>query len=539
MQLSRQGKRSLGFLPIGRPYVSIFMFSLGGFTMKEPYGIPKERNLPSKGNPLISLTEFAYALGYGINCAWIIAIVQFAAFKHVAPVESTPLAIYAVMSLVFLAAACLGRAGFLKALSWRALHAAAAAVLCGAALVLSSVDGTNAVSEAVLAICAAMIGLGSSYLFMIWARAFTWLNYRELIVSNILSFLLNAIVIIATELFGFLPNGVILAVLPLLSVGILALIIRKRGLGKGGPVDKPQLREALGASEAQRPGKGFWSRLASFIIATMLIFLVCEFARVAFEHAAVSMDAGALMANEVVAAIGFVMVVMLLLLFTLFPSRHKLGLLYRLSFLLLLSSTLALPYAREMSQVQMQMLPYAFNLGAYQCFNVVIWVAAILFGSSIGRLVFVVGLSQAGWALGSCLGLALGDWFAAAASADSFAPFVFLSTALTFAVVVIALFVLPDRLLLQITRPDPLRSQKAFLFACDSLAEKCSLTKREHEIFELLASGKNASFIQEELFLTKSTVNTHRYHIYQKLEVGSQQELINKVQSEERLYCDS
>lgn len=507
--------------------------------MQEPYETQKERNLPSKGNPLISSTEFAYALGYGINCAWIIAIVQFAAFKHAAPVESTPLVIYAVMSISFLAAACLGKSGFLKALSWGKLQKAAALILCGAALVLSSVDGEGTPGKALLAGCAVLIGVGSSYLFMIWARAFTWVNYRELIVSNILSFLLNAIVIIATELFGFLPNGIVLAALPLFSVGILTGISRRKRAEGSGLTAKPPLREALGATESQRPSKGLPSRLASFVVATTLIFLVCEFARIAFEHAAVGMEANALMANEVVAAIGFVMVVTLLLLFTLFPSRHKLGLLYRLSFLLLLFSTLALPFAQKMSQVQMQMLPYAFNLGAYQCFSVVVWVAAILFGSSIGRLVFVVGMSQVGWALGSCFGLALGGRFAATVSAGSFEPYVLLSTVLAFAVVLVALFVMPDRVLLQITRPDPLRSHKAFLFACDSLAEKQGLTKREREVFELLASGKNASFIQEELFLTKSTVNTHRYHIYQKLDVGSQQELINKVQAEERLYCDS
>ena len=110
---------------------------------------------------------------------------------------------------------------------------------------------------------------------------------------------------------------------------------------------------------------------------------------------------------------------------------------------------------------------------------------------------------------------------------------------LTFASIAVALFILPDRLLLQITRADPLRSQKAFLFACEALAQKHGLTKREGEVFELLASGKSASHIQEELFLTKSTVNTHRYHIYQKMQVGSQQELINAVHAVEHLYRDA
>lgn len=511
----------------------------GARDMGAPSETRKERNLPSKGNPLISSTEFAYALGYGINCAWIIAIVQFAAFGHTSSSDLTPFIIYAVMCAAFLAASCFGKAHFLKALAKGRLHWAAAIVLCGCALALGSFADHGAFAETGSIGCAVIIGIGSSYLFLTWARAFTRLNYRELIVSNILSFLLNAIVIIATELFGFLPSGIMLAVLPLLSISILTWIDHKRTDIEGDLSNEPRLRDALRFADNRQPEKGFAWRLASFVIATTLIFMASEAARVAFEHAAAEMEAHALMANEVVAAIGFVMVVILLVLFTLFPSRHKLGLLYRLSFLLLLFSTLALPFAQAMSQAQMQMVPYAFNLGAYQCFSVVVWVAAILFGCSVDRFVFVVGLSQVGWALGSCLGLALGSWFASAVPANAFIPFSLLSAMLTFASIAVALFILPDRLLLQITRADPLRSQKAFLFACEALAQKHGLTKREGEVFELLASGKSASHIQEELFLTKSTVNTHRYHIYQKMQVGSQQELINAVHAVEHLYRDA
>ena len=44
------------------------------------------------------------------------------------------------------------------------------------------------------------------------------------------------------------------------------------------------------------------------------------------------------------------------------------------------------------------------------------------------------------------------------------------------------------------------------------------------------AMGRNLPYVQDQLCLSKSTVSTHRQHIYQKLGIHSQQELINLVQ---------
>ena len=41
---------------------------------------------------------------------------------------------------------------------------------------------------------------------------------------------------------------------------------------------------------------------------------------------------------------------------------------------------------------------------------------------------------------------------------------------------------------------------------------------------------EDAAYIQETLVLSKSTVSTHRQHIYQKLGIHSQQELIDLIQ---------
>ena len=49
-------------------------------------------------------------------------------------------------------------------------------------------------------------------------------------------------------------------------------------------------------------------------------------------------------------------------------------------------------------------------------------------------------------------------------------------------------------------------------------------------MFELLARGRTSPVIQEKLVLSHNTVKTHVRHIYAKLDVHSQQELISMVE---------
>lgn len=65
----------------------------------------------------------------------------------------------------------------------------------------------------------------------------------------------------------------------------------------------------------------------------------------------------------------------------------------------------------------------------------------------------------------------------------------------------------------------------------DSLAEKCGLTSREHEVLALLARGKNRQAIMKELSISKGTAHAHISHVYQKTGTHSQQELISLVET--------
>ena len=72
-------------------------------------------------------------------------------------------------------------------------------------------------------------------------------------------------------------------------------------------------------------------------------------------------------------------------------------------------------------------------------------------------------------------------------------------------------------------------SRTDFAAACENLAVHYGLTKRETEIFALLAEGRDGPYIQEKLFIAKNTFKSHSLHIYRKLGIKSKQELIDMV----------
>lgn len=65
---------------------------------------------------------------------------------------------------------------------------------------------------------------------------------------------------------------------------------------------------------------------------------------------------------------------------------------------------------------------------------------------------------------------------------------------------------------------------------CDRIARQSELSKRESEVFKLLARGRSAGYIADALYISPSTVKTHCFRIYRKLDIHSQQELIDMVE---------
>ena len=68
---------------------------------------------------------------------------------------------------------------------------------------------------------------------------------------------------------------------------------------------------------------------------------------------------------------------------------------------------------------------------------------------------------------------------------------------------------------------------------CAEATRAFNLTPREGEILFYLVKGRNARHIADQLYVAERTVKTHTYHIYQKMGIHSQQELIDIVEAQE------
>lgn len=72
-----------------------------------------------------------------------------------------------------------------------------------------------------------------------------------------------------------------------------------------------------------------------------------------------------------------------------------------------------------------------------------------------------------------------------------------------------------------------------FKAKCERVANNYLLSRRETEVMFFLAKGHNSAYIQEKLFISEGTAKTHIRHIYKKLDIHGQQELMRMVEAVE------
>ena len=66
---------------------------------------------------------------------------------------------------------------------------------------------------------------------------------------------------------------------------------------------------------------------------------------------------------------------------------------------------------------------------------------------------------------------------------------------------------------------------------CEAVSNTYLLSNRESEVLFFLAKGHNAAYIQEKLYISEGTAKTHIRHIYRKLDVHTQQDLMKLVEN--------
>lgn len=74
-----------------------------------------------------------------------------------------------------------------------------------------------------------------------------------------------------------------------------------------------------------------------------------------------------------------------------------------------------------------------------------------------------------------------------------------------------------------------------------AVAKQFGLSKRETEVFALLAKGRNAEYVEKQLYISDHTARSHIYRIYKKMDIHSQQELLDVLESfnPDESFCEN
>ena len=75
-----------------------------------------------------------------------------------------------------------------------------------------------------------------------------------------------------------------------------------------------------------------------------------------------------------------------------------------------------------------------------------------------------------------------------------------------------------------------LSESEIFDAKCSRIAKLYQLSPREAEILPYLARGRNNAYLQEKFVISPHTAKSHIYNIYRKLDIHSQQRLMDFVE---------
>ncbi len=178
-------------------------------------------------------------------------------------------------------------------------------------------------------------------------------------------------------------------------------------------------------------------------------------------------------------------------------------------------------------------IPLTVNTSFYTCFGMFMWlVTAGICRQYSTANVRTVALVRGAWAAGPLLGMLLARFTLHSAGTSLEATFPIMALGVI-AVFVAANAAFDGTVLLQALELLPTERRKRFQEKCHAVAERYGLSEREEQVMTLFAKGRNLEYIKDELCLSKSTVSTHRQHIYQKLGVHSLQEMLDLIQDAE------
>jgi DNA-binding CsgD family transcriptional regulator len=359
-------------------------------------------------------------------------------------------------------------------------------------------------------LCGILTGMGSALLLMQWGRTFSSVAPTTSSLESALGYLIAAVAYLAIGLLPFPVGATLAALLPFASSYTLT---RQQMFASK---HKPSYPEP---SAIRRD-----PFLIKLLIGTLIIGCIAGTGGEIHTVAGSVAPTGSLVSQFFLAAAFGPLVILLI---NLFSKRHDFGFSYRPTLVLMVFGIAMIPFSAQNAQTTAWLV-----LIGYHCFDLLIWtlladlsyrfhISPILsFGLGRGILYLANGL---GTCLGTYLRLQMGG------GAD-FIAMSKVSIVITLLLVITYSFIFTEKDLLSYRGVEKDGKPGAIMQSCSAVAALYSLSPREEDVMRLMVKGRSIARIQDELYMSRGTVNTHLHHIYQKLDIHTKQELLDLVE---------
>lgn len=390
-------------------------------------------------------------------------------------------------------------------------------------------------SQALTVAAFALAGAASGALQVMWGERFARGGMRLALLGAPVAGIVTALVMMAV------PSGSDAAMLaaPVVS---LALLCTHRG-GSGALVlslhplpaeaARPVRADAAEARKAPLSGSVLVRLMASIAVFSLVGRCLDSFP-VGVDEAAPAFIADNY-AFLAIIAVGVLFAAIVLLL----GSRFDTFMVYRLSLPIMVAGFVVLTLFVDTFTVASIFL---ITVG-YEFFDVLFWAMLAGIVSQRGR----AAVPTFGWGVGcTYLGMAVGTMLSramVAAMADGTLEVSSISLVCILVLVLLVVLVLPEGTFSKIGEVGrggakagagggAADASDILAARCAELAKQRDLTPRECEVLVLLARGRTLAVVARELGVAEGTARTHMMHVYTKLGVHRQQELIDQVESE-------
>ncbi len=494
--------------------------------------------------------ELMMGAALGCSTAWVsMAFKSMGLYAGMAQGEATLDAVYLVsiisVALTLLVAGALaqetGKLITSKASIWALPIAIAASTL---AMPLCARLPAGADITAMVAV-GAVSGVSSGLFLIRFGVSFSLLSTGSCVIATAAGTIVASLLFALFLLFEPLPACSLAASMPLFAAVLLAFgmhILADQGRAGSLESAAEQARAERGKEGAERmprresalSGRALDRLTLQLALCSALIGFSNEAVRTLYVHMGVR-DVGGVGYAVVEGGAAFVATVIavgIALALANMKTQRMACNIYHFLILLLVTSVLLLLVPVVYGQ-RAALIAHALNSASHTCFGMFMWtILAGVCNRCPGQRIRTFAFVRAGWALGPLVGVATGRFVLheLGISVESAMPIIGLGV---LAILIASGFAFSETDLVRAMDLLPIRHKSRFREKCERVAADYALSEREHQVMVLLAKGRNLPHIQDELLLSKSTVSTHRQHIYAKLNIHSQQELIDLVQNAE------